>query len=151
MTVGDGHEVEALADVRSTDARRAQIRRPDGVTRSFQVSRNKVEPPEAIRARNLLSKDDCRAALADEPEPLGPEVAVVGFSLAAPRRRERLTGAASGPNRPIVWPAGGPEGVGPDADAGEEVGLDMLLNVSGLKLANAARVDIARRHVAAGN
>jgi hypothetical protein len=56
--VGVGHEVEALSDVRPTDARSAQIGRPDGVTRSFQVRRNKVEPREAVRARNLLSKDD---------------------------------------------------------------------------------------------
>ena len=106
LTVGDGHEVEALADVRSTDARRAQIRRPEGVTRSFQVSRNKVEPPEAIRARNLLSKDDWRAALADEPEPLGPEVAIVRFAAAPPGRRERLAGAAPCPNRSSVRPSG---------------------------------------------
>jgi hypothetical protein len=35
---GVGHEVEPLADVRGASARSAQIRRPEGVTLSFQVS-----------------------------------------------------------------------------------------------------------------
>jgi hypothetical protein len=64
---GVGHEVQALSDVRSADARRCKIRRPEGVTRFFQISRNKVEPVVSIRAANLLSKDDWRAALSDEP------------------------------------------------------------------------------------
>lgn len=63
---GVGHEEQSLPLVRSADARSAQIRRPDGVTASFQVSENKVEPLEAKLARNLLSKDDWRATLADE-------------------------------------------------------------------------------------
>jgi hypothetical protein len=66
-----------LPDVRSADARSAEIERPAGVTRSFQVSLNKVEPSEASLGRNLLSKDHARSALADEPEPSGPEVALV--------------------------------------------------------------------------
>jgi hypothetical protein len=75
--VGDSHEVEPLSLVRSTDARRCKICRPAGVTLFFQVSENSVEPPESIRARNLLSKHDWRAALADETEPLGPQVPLV--------------------------------------------------------------------------
>lgn len=54
----DGNEVEPLSEVRCAHPRSAQIRRPDGVARSFQVSRNSVEPVEASRARNLLSKHD---------------------------------------------------------------------------------------------
>jgi hypothetical protein len=65
--IGVGHEVQALPDVRSADARRCKIRRPEGVTRFFQISRNKVEPVVSSRAANLLSKDDWRAALSDEP------------------------------------------------------------------------------------
>jgi len=56
--VGVGHEVESLSNMRGADARSAQIRRPDGVTASFQVRENKIEPCEPILARNLLSKDD---------------------------------------------------------------------------------------------
>jgi hypothetical protein len=66
VVVGHGDEVEPLSDVRSTEARRAKIRRPDGVTASFQVSENKVEPEQAKLARNLFSSDDWRATLLDE-------------------------------------------------------------------------------------
>ena len=61
-----GSKEEPLSDVRRPDARSAQIGGPDGVALCFQVSSNKVEPREASSTRNLLSKDDCRAALADE-------------------------------------------------------------------------------------
>ena len=65
-TVGVGHPVESLADVRGTDARSAGIDSPEGVTLSFHVRRYKVEPRESILARNLLPNDDWRAADADE-------------------------------------------------------------------------------------
>lgn len=45
---------------------------PDGVVESFQVSLNKIKPSVPNRCFNLLTKDDCRAALLDEPEPVGP-------------------------------------------------------------------------------
>jgi hypothetical protein len=48
------------------DARSAEIDRPAGVARSFQVRLNKVEPAETVLARNLLSRDVRRAALLDE-------------------------------------------------------------------------------------
>jgi hypothetical protein len=148
---GDGHEVEALADVRSTDARSAQIRCPEGVTRSFQVSANKVEPPEAVRARNLLSKHDWRSALGDELEPVGPEVAVVAEALGASGAGEGLAGTGACPNRESVRPSGGSEGMRPDADAGEEVGLRVDSDVIGCQVSDAAFFDVAERHVAAGN
>jgi len=69
---GVGHEPKPLSDVRSADARSADIDRPDGVTFDFQVSVNKVEPSEAVLACNLLAKDDRRSALRDEPVPSGP-------------------------------------------------------------------------------
>ncbi|MEG3175882.1 hypothetical protein U1872_06540 [Sphingomonas sp. RB3P16] len=65
-------EPETLSDVRRPDARSAQIDRPAGVIRSFQVSLNKVEPTESVLARNLFSKDVRRAALLDEIVPSGP-------------------------------------------------------------------------------
>ena len=137
--------------MRSTDARSAQIRRPEGVARSFQVRRNKVEPPEAVRARNLLSKDDWRAALGDELEPVWPEVAVVAEALGSPGRGEGLAGTGAGPNRSSVGPACRAERVRPDADAGEEVGLEVAADVIGCQVSDAAFFDVARRHVAAGN
>jgi hypothetical protein len=41
--------------------------RPDGVTCSFQVSLNKIEPSVSVLARNLFAKDCDRAALFNEP------------------------------------------------------------------------------------
>ena len=67
-----GTETESLPDVRCATARRAGINRPDGVARRFQVSLYKVEPTEAVRACNLLSKKDVRAALSEEMEDRRP-------------------------------------------------------------------------------
>lgn len=65
-------ELESLADVRSTEARSAEIERPEGVTRAFHVSRYMVEPSERVLARNLLSKELVRTADVDEMEEGGP-------------------------------------------------------------------------------
>jgi hypothetical protein len=97
--------------VRSADARSTKICRPDDIPLGFQVSLNSVEPDEAILARNLFAKDDERPSLADEPEPCGPEVALVVGSTPPARSRERLAGAASGPNGSVVWDASESQGV----------------------------------------
>jgi hypothetical protein len=60
--------------------------------RCFQVSEYSIEPAKPILARNLLSKDDWRAALADEAVELRPEVAVVSGA-------ESLAGGAEGLTR----------------------------------------------------
>lgn len=65
-------DMETLPDVRRTEARSAGIERPDGVPRSFQVSLYKVEPSEAVIARNLLAVEALRLALIDEVEERGP-------------------------------------------------------------------------------
>lgn len=115
--------------MRGADARSAQICRPDGVARCFQVSVYSVEPAEAVLARNLLSKDDWRAALADEPMKLGPEVTVVIEAFAFTGGAKRLAGAASGPDGTVVGPSGEAEGMAPDADTGEEVALGVTVQV----------------------
>lgn len=99
----------------------AQYDRPDGVAFSLQVCTNSVEPAVANRAFNLLAKDALRAALADEPEHVGPEVPLVGLRLPLARRTERLAGAASGPHGAVGGPAGELQGEVPSADPGEEV------------------------------
>jgi hypothetical protein len=132
----DGSEVQPLPDVRGADARSAQIGRPNGVARTFQVSANSVEPREAVRACNLFAKDDWRAALADEPEPLGPQVAVVGNSGAATGHREGLTGTRAGPHGAVVRPPGEAEGVGPGAKSGEGVKLRGPHNVNWTEIAD---------------
>jgi hypothetical protein len=97
--------------MRGADARSAQICRPDGVARCFHVRLYSVEPSEAVLARNLLSKDDWRAALGDEPMELGPEVTLVVEPLALARGAERLAGAGAGPDGAIVGPPRKAEGV----------------------------------------
>ena len=72
LVVGVGHPVQSLSDVRRPEARSAGIDCPAGVARSFQVSRYKVEPSEAVLACNLLAKDDWRAALFDKPVEVRP-------------------------------------------------------------------------------
>ena len=67
-----GHPVKPLPDVRCADASSAQIRRRSGVTCVFQVNENTVEPRESSSSGNLFTKDDWRAALADEPEERRP-------------------------------------------------------------------------------
>jgi hypothetical protein len=112
---------EPLADVRRTDARSAEIDRPCGVARSFQISEYKVEPLKAVLACNLLANDNIRLALGDELEEERPEVSVVGEAALLPRRRERLAGTGTGPDGSVVGPSSEPEGVRPSANPGEEM------------------------------
>jgi hypothetical protein len=135
--------------VRRTDARSAQIESRDGVARSFQVSAYSVEPLEAVAARNLLSKDDRRAALADETEPVGPEVARVVESTPLAGAGEGLAGTAPGPDGSIVGPSGEPERVGPDADASESMELRRGGNVLGFEVCDGAGIDAAGGDVSA--
>jgi hypothetical protein len=67
-----GDPPEPLSDVGRAEARSAGINRPEGVVRTFHVSLYKVEPSKAVFACNLLTKADCRAALADEMVERGP-------------------------------------------------------------------------------
>lgn len=77
--------------MRCARARSAQIGSPDGISCALQVSAYSGEPLAAILARNLFSKDDCRAALGDKRVKSGPEVSFVGMALALSRARKRLT------------------------------------------------------------
>jgi hypothetical protein len=143
---GVGHEVQALSDVRRPDARSTDIRRPDGKAHTFQVSLNKIEPIASIFTRNLLSKDDARLALADEPGPSRPQVALVSSPAAFACRGERLARAASGPDWFIVPPSSFAECVTPHADTGEKMTLSVSFQVAGRHV-----LDRARIHVSVGN
>jgi hypothetical protein len=144
-------EEESLSDVRGADARSAQIDRPDGVARSFQVSVYSVEPSKAVLARNLLSKDDWRATLLDETEPGGPEVALVSEPSALARGAERLAGAASGPYGAVVGPPSESQRVAPDADSGEGVELLRAGNIHGIEFHQAPLIDAPRCDMARGD
>jgi hypothetical protein len=129
FTVAVGHEPQSLSDVRGTEARSAGIDRPDGVTRTFQVSANKVEPSEAVFARNLLAKADVRAALRDEASELGPEVPIVLVPALLAGVAEGLAGAGAGPNKSLVRPSGTSEGIGPDPNSCKEMTLSVPAKV----------------------
>jgi hypothetical protein len=112
-----------LTNVGRPDARSAEIDRPNGVVRSFQVSRYKVEPSEPSRACNLLAKDDCRTELRDKMEEGGPEVPLVSSPKSAACRAERLAGTGAGPGGALVGPSGLPEGVTPGSNSCEPMAL----------------------------
>ena len=122
------------------DARSAQICRPDGVVRTFQVSRNNIQPGEAILACNLLAKDDWRATLADEAGEVGPEMALVLRPALLPRVAERLAGTGASPYGAVVGPPCESESVRPSADTGEEMALGKFGKVIRLYVLYAAFV-----------
>lgn len=128
--------------MRGTDARRRKRDRPEGVTQGFQVIVYKVDPRISVFARNLLSKDDWRLALADEVIPGRPEVPLIIKSSSFACRAERLARTGTGPNRSIVGPACAPEGMRPDADTGEEVALCVSANIFWSNIFNAPFIDI---------
>jgi len=124
---GVGHEPQSLSDVRRPDAASRETNRPAGVTFSLQVRLNKVEPSVVNRCFNLFTKDNWRAALADEVEPDRPEMALVGNAPPCTGCAKGLAGATARPNRSVLGPSGKAQGVAPAAKTGEE----MALNKSG--------------------
>ena len=63
-SVGLGHPVETLADVRRTDARSAQIGGPDSISQCFQVSAYSGEEFRSKRFLRFASSRSCNDALA---------------------------------------------------------------------------------------
>ena len=149
--VGVAQPVIAISDIRRTDARSRERNRPDGVIQGFQVSLYKVDPRICVFARNLLSKEDCRAALADEFVPDGPQMALVVEAFAFTGGAERLARAGSSPNRSGVVPSGTSECVTPTPDAGEEVALRVSSQVVGSNVDNASLIDIPGCDVTGGD
>lgn len=96
-------------------------------------------------ARDLLSKDDWRAALRDEPMQRWPEVPLVIKPCAFACLGERLARTASGPDGAVVRPSGLPESKGPKSDAGEEVAAVVGLEVVGADVLDAPGVDVSVR------
>jgi hypothetical protein len=100
----------------------------------------------ANRVCNLLAKDAVRAALADEAEEMGPEVAriVVAFLLA--RNRVALARARTRPDWPFVGPTGKAQGDRPTSDACKEVAVCESFNVFRLDICDAPLVNFAGRY-----
>jgi hypothetical protein len=103
----------------------------------------KVEPRLCVLARNLLSKDDWRAVLRDEPMERWPQVPLVIKPAAFACRGERLAWAGSGPHGTVIRPSGEPQGVGPSANAGEEMALGVASEVVGPHVCDRPLVNVA--------
>lgn len=126
----------------------SQYRRRNGVALRFQVSTNKVEPPESNRAISLLSKDDWRATLADEGIPVRPEVTRVVKPLPLACIAETGARAAPCPDRAVVGPSGGAQGVAPESAAAEEVTLGVPHKVGCSHVFDASFIHIPRGYFA---
>jgi len=137
--------------VRRTDARSRERNRPKGVTQGFQVSLYKVDPRLCVLARNLFSKDDCRAALLDEPVEVGPKVPLVIKPSSFACRAERLARTRSCPDGVAVWHSGAAQGVAPDADSSEEVALTVSSKVIWCHVLDASGINVAGGDVAGGD
>jgi hypothetical protein len=120
---GVGNNPESIASVRRTDSASWQYGRPDGVAFALQIIGHGVKPSVPNRVCNLLAKDFCRAALADELEPIGPQVAIVFDAFLLSGRAEGLTRAASGPCGEIVRESRKTKCERPAANSSEEMAL----------------------------
>jgi len=137
-----------LSDVRRCRARSAQIGTPDVISQCFQVSTYSGEPFTSICRRSLFSKDCCRETGGDEAAEIGPEVTIVEDAAAFSGDGEGLTGARSRPNRSPWIPTRELEGIGPAADAGEEVHIGESFEFFWLNVPDAASVNFAFPDVA---
>jgi hypothetical protein len=151
FTRGVGDEPEPLPDVRCPDARSRQTDRPDGVTVSFQVIANKVKPAVSNRSRNLLTKEDWRAALADEAMPRWPKMARIGPPPRFSRTTEGLARTTTRPNRSVIGPSGESEGEAPSADAGEEMALGVASEVVGSHIGDRSCINVTFRYLPSFN
>ena len=129
LVCGVGHPIQSLSDMRRPDARSAEIDRCAGVVRSFQVSLYKVEPSEAVLARNLFAKDNARFALRNEAEEIGPEVSLVIEPASFSGGTEGLAGTATCPDWAIVRPSSQSKSGRPDPDPCKEVALRVGFDV----------------------
>ena len=102
---------------------------PAGVVFSRQISAHSVEPTVASLSRNLFSHDDRGPDGADESKEVGPQMPWVVDTAAFARDRERLAGARTRPEGPVVGPSGEAAGESPPADPGEEVALGEVSQV----------------------
>lgn len=135
-----GHKPEPVSLVVRTRARGFDRDRPHGVIQGFQITSHKSEP--CRRSRNLFSKDIWRTSLGDKASELGPEVAAVVEASLHAGDGERLTGARSCPDGPLVGPSCDAQSERPAADTGEEVALSVAGEIVGLHIDDAALVHV---------
>jgi len=147
VVFGVGHPVKSLADVRRADARSAQIGCRCGIAQFFQVSEYSGEPCTSKATRNLLAKDNWRAALLDEASELGEEVPTVEKSALTACCRERLTRATACPDRATLGPSGESKGEWPASDAREKVALGVSVEIGGVNVCDGSVIDVSLRQL----
>jgi hypothetical protein len=148
LAAGVAHPVSPVADMRRADARRRERDSPEGVAHGFHVSVYKVDPRPDSLACNLLSNDDWRRALLDEPGKTWPQMPWVRKPSSSACRAERLARTGTGPNRSIIGPSGLTQGIGPDADPGEEMALREFSQVIWMHILDRSFIDNAWRDMA---
>jgi hypothetical protein len=132
--------------LRRTDRASLQQRRPDGVMTALHVIGSAVEPAVPNRARNLLSKDDCRSTRSDEAVRFRPQVARVLFAGARAGNAPGLAGARAGPEGAGGWYACQAQGLAPPAESSKEMNLPISA-----KIARVDKLDISVIHVSIGD
>jgi hypothetical protein len=110
---------------------------------AFQIRLNKIEPSVVNRCFNLFTKDDSRAALAEEIEPDRPEVSIISGAFLGAGGAEGLAWATARPNRSVVGPSGKAQGVTPTTKAGEEMALHVSGKVTGSNILDTPCVNFA--------
>lgn len=126
------------------DAVCAQYAMPNGVTFSLQVCLYSIEPSVPNCIFNLFTNNDVRAALADEPEERGPEMARVFLSFAFTGVAEGLAWAGTGPA--WAFESGEIEGETPSSNPGEEMTLSKAKAILWREVSNAAFVNVSIRY-----
>jgi hypothetical protein len=71
---------------------------------------------------------------------------LVGKSCPLSGGAEGLAGAGAGPDGPVVRPSGKAEGIGPDADTGEEVALGVAAEVRSSHVPNGSVIYVTFRY-----
>jgi hypothetical protein len=151
IVLGVGHPPQTLPDVRSADARSAQIDRPCGVARSFQISAYTVEPGETCSACHLLANDDRRPDGCDQAVHLGPEVPFIFGPCSLAGVAEGLARAGASPEGSVVGPASKSSCMAPPAETREEVDLGKPSEVFGSDIYDAPFIHDAIGNVAGGD
>ena len=131
-----GDDPETVTTMWCIDGTSRDNGRPAGVADAFQVSKHSVEPILANRCRNLFSHPDSGPSGTDEAKLVGPQVPFVVGAGSLASDRERLAGAASGPQFAVVGPTGESGSERPSSNSAEPVALHEVFNVFWLNISN---------------
>ena len=109
LYVGVAQYEEPLADVASTDFRRARDARCNPVAHALKVSGDVAET-EGQMTDDVLEEDVSGCDLADDPANVGPEMARIALSEPSARQGEGLAGISTSDDRYLAAPRAAVEG-----------------------------------------